>query len=94
MPKLLIAVIVIVGLIVLDRALRAMESRGWIYYRKSSGHAASTLGPVLEQLQGAVDPGAKAAVEYQMEEQVETADFGDPKRPWSPKPEESADSRP
>lgn len=92
MPKLLIAAVIVVGWLTLDRILRMMESRGWIYYRKSSGHGASTLGPALEELHGVFDPGAKAAVEYLIEEQVEVNEAGDPIRPWSPVTEDSGDA--
>ena len=85
MSRILIAAVAIVGLVLLDRVLRKMESRGWIYYRKTSGSSGSLLGPALEQLQGAVDPGAKAAIEYRMEEHAEEAKAGDPKRPWEEK---------
>lgn len=87
MPKLvIIAILAIAGVFLLDWVLRRMEARGWIYYRKSHGHGAQQLGPALEQLHGAFDPGAKAAIEYLAEEHAEEEETGEPKRPRTVEP--------
>lgn len=48
MRSVLWIVVIAGGLFLLDRLLRWMERRGWIYYRIRRGSAGTALGPVLD----------------------------------------------
>ncbi len=45
-----------------DRLLLAMESRGWIYYRKKQG-SGSRLGGAFLHVQSILEPGKKYVIE-------------------------------
>ena len=63
--------------IFLDRLLLKMESRGWIYYRKSKP-SRSSLGNAFLEIQSFLEPSKKQIVEVRKEDKKEQAEAGDP----------------
>ncbi|HKV07547.1 MAG TPA: hypothetical protein VJ725_05355 [Thermoanaerobaculia bacterium] len=73
------------ALFLLDRLGLYLESRGWIYYRKTKASPAS-LGNALLELQSILEPGKRNVVEVRTEEVVEGDEEGDPPPPdWLPR---------
>ena len=70
----------VVGLIVVDRILLWVESRGWIYYRKNKpGRGASTYH--LLEWNSAFDPTMRQVLEERIREKKEEEEAGDPPVP-------------
>jgi len=63
MPWPLMILFAVVGVVVVDRALLALESRGLINWRKTDGRGAA--GTALMTMQEFVEPQAAALVEVQ-----------------------------
>lgn len=73
----------IVGLLVVDRILLWMESRGWLYYRKSRpGRGASTYH--LFQWNAILDPTIREVLEERVREEREEQVPGAPPGPSGP----------
>ena len=69
-----------IGLFFLDRALRWLEARGWIYYRKTKPGRSAVAYHILET--GSVfNPSFKAVQEIQIEEEKREDESGDPVGP-------------
>jgi hypothetical protein len=60
-----------------------MESRGWIYWRRSESSGGTGVGNALLEIQSLVEPNKEAVVEALKEEKVEQAESGDPPEPGS-----------
>ena len=73
------------ALLVLDRLLRWMEDRGWIYYRrfKPSGNGA---GDALAEFQAMLQPNAQQVVIVKQERRGERDDDGGPDKDKPPPP--------
>lgn len=70
-------VAVVVGLVALDRLLRWMERRGWIFYRER-GPSGSGAGNALAELQAMLTPAARELVVAKAEPEAEEDDDGGP----------------
>ena len=70
-------VIVLLGILVLDRLAVWMEGRGWIYWRKKHG-SSGTLGTAFLELQAIFEPGKQHVIEARRDEDAEEDDSGDP----------------
>ena len=71
-------------LFILDRLLLGMESRGWIYWRRTKMRRSGGAGNAMQELQGFFQPGQKHIVEARREaheEQDENGDGHPPERP-------------
>ncbi|MBK8233590.1 MAG: hypothetical protein IT349_08850 [Candidatus Eisenbacteria bacterium] len=79
----LILCLFVLGLFTLDRLLLWLESRRWIYYRRSKGAGTGALTGGLHELHAALDPGARVVQEVQREEQTEEDEQGEPPTPNS-----------
>ncbi len=79
MKLALILAAALVALFVLDRLLLAMESRGWIYYRKSKGD--SRPGDAFLAVHQLIEPEKKHLLEVRQEEREEQDESGDPEDP-------------
>ncbi len=78
MPKLLIwGVAIAVAAFAVDRLMLWMESRNWIYYRRSKGGPRGALYHTLE-MHSIFDPGIKHVQEIQVKEEEEEDESGDP----------------
>ncbi len=64
-------------LILFDRLALAMESRGWIHWRRSRGMS-SRLGNAFLELQSIIEPDKKYIIEAKHERKRENRDTGDP----------------
>lgn len=70
----------VVGLVMLDRILLWLESRGWIYYRRNKpGRGASTYH--LLEWNSAFDPTMRQVLEERTREEKEDEEAGDPPVP-------------
>lgn len=67
----------VVGLFLLDRLLLFVESRGWIYYRRTkAGRGASTYH--LLQWTSVLDPTQQQVIELRIQEEKNEDEAGDP----------------
>ncbi|MGD2120478.1 MAG: hypothetical protein PVJ76_01980 [Gemmatimonadota bacterium] len=67
-----------VGIFVLDRALLFLESRGWIYYRRSkAGRGASTYH--LLEWTSVLDPSQRQVIELRVSEERQEDEAGSPR---------------
>lgn len=75
MPWWLVALIVVISVLTLDRLLLWMEARGWIFYRKKkpTGGGAAMLGVAAELFQ----PAQHSAVQELEEQSRRLDDAGD-----------------
>jgi hypothetical protein len=81
----------VVGLFVLDRALLWMESRGWIYYRRTRpGRGAATYH--LLEWNAVLDPTMRQVQEERIRERREEEESGAP--PAGDHPGEEAEPKP
>jgi hypothetical protein len=65
------------GLLVLDRILLFLESRGWIYYRRTkAGRGASTYH--LLEWTSVLDPSQRQVIELRVSEERQEDEAGDP----------------
>jgi len=64
-------------LYLLDRLATWMESRGWIYWRKSKG-VTTRMGSAFLGIQEMFDPGKKYIIEAKYELKRKKANSGDP----------------
>ena len=78
----LIAIVAAAGaaLWFLDRALLAMEARGWIYYRRRRGDP-GTLSAAFLSVASLVEPGRRHVVEQLRRDGSEENEGGDPPGP-------------
>lgn len=78
MPKFVIWGIAIAAVaFALDRLFLWMESRNWIYYRRSKGGPRGAIYHTLE-MHSIFDPGIKHVHEIQVKEEEEEDESGDP----------------
>jgi len=78
LPKFLIwGVAIAVAAFALDRLMLWMESRNWIYYRRSKGGPRGAIYHTLE-MHSIFDPGIKHVQEIQVQEEEEEDESGDP----------------
>ena len=63
---------VLVGLFIVDRMLLGMESRGWIYWRRTKVRPSGGVGNALQELQSFFQPGQQHVVEAQRDEHEDT----------------------
>jgi len=78
LPKLLIwGVAIAITAFALDRLMLWMESRNWIYYRRSKGGPRGAIYHTLE-MHSIFDPGIKHVHEIQVKEEEEEDESGDP----------------
>jgi hypothetical protein len=79
---LLIGAGVVIAVIILDRILLAMESKGWIYWRRAKGRqgGGAMAGLAMQEL---LQPEAREAREWRLEEKTEQYESGDPPVPGS-----------
>lgn len=70
----------IIILYLLDRLATWMESKGWLYWRKSGG-ASSRLGNAFLETQAMFEPGKKYVIEAKQEVKRKKANSGDPPSP-------------
>ncbi len=69
----------------LDRFATWMESRGWIYWRKSRGYSGRLGGAFLE-VQSLLEPQTRHIIEARQEKKRKETRAGDPPSPGSPTP--------
>ena len=82
MTYLLWGAVVVVGLVVVDRLLLWIESRGWIYYRRNKpGRGAATYH--LLEWTSILDPSMRSAQEILVEEEEQEDESGAPPGPDS-----------
>ena len=78
MSKLIIwGVAIAVVAFAVDRLLLWMESRNWIFYRRSKGGPRGAIYHTLE-MHSIFDPGIKHVHEIQVKEEEEEDESGDP----------------
>ncbi len=82
MKLALILATTLVAVFLLDRLLLAMESRGWIYYRKSKGD--SRPGDAFLAVHQLIEPEKKNLLEVRQDEHEEQDESGDPPDPEEP----------
>jgi hypothetical protein len=71
----------IVALVMLDRLFLWMESRGWMYYRRTKGrHGGGAAGAVFE-IHAALEPGVRHLLEERQMERAVQDESGDPPKP-------------
>ena len=81
MPKLLIwGLVTVAALVVIDRLLLWMESRNWIYYRRTKGRRGGGVYHTLE-IHRVFDPGIEHVIEAEYHEEQEQDESGDPPGP-------------
>lgn len=85
MPWPLTILLALVGLFVLDRLLRRMEHRGWIYYRLRKPASGGALN-ALAEFQAMLQPNAQQVVIVKAERRAERDDDGGPDKPKPPPP--------
>ena len=76
----LVVVFGVVVVFAVHRLLLWMESRGWIYYRKSSSHSGA-LGNAFMALHSILDPESGRAAEHKLHEEKEESESGEPLAP-------------
>jgi len=72
-----LAVAAAVALILLDRLLLRLESKGWIFYRRTKGPRGGATYHVRE-MASVFEPGIKYVQEEIVEEEEEQDESGDP----------------
>ncbi|HST63239.1 MAG TPA: hypothetical protein VLK84_31300 [Longimicrobium sp.] len=77
MSKLLFWIGIVVLLVAADRALLAMESRGWINYRRHGPHLSAARYHVME-MHSIWEPGIQQVIESHYREQKNEDESGDP----------------
>jgi hypothetical protein len=65
-----IAVVIVVGLICLDRLCLYLERHGWLYYRRTKPTGGAVSSMFLE-MQSFIDPSTKHVIEHRKEEETE-----------------------
>lgn len=75
----------LVGLFALDRLLRWMEERGWIYYRLRKPSSSGALD-ALAEFQAMLTPNAQQIVVVKQERREQRDDDGGPDDPKPPPP--------
>ena len=68
-------------LFLVDRALLAMESRGWVYWRCTKTRPSGGLGNAFQALQEILEPGQRHVIEQKLEDREERdadGEGGDP----------------
>jgi hypothetical protein len=80
MPGWVILLLVLAALYALHRLLRWMESRGWIYWTKSSG-ASTRAGNAMLEIQQLLEPSKKHVIEMKREDKKKSDASGDPPNP-------------
>ena len=78
----MIAAVVAVGLLVLDRALLKLEDLGWIFYRRNKPNF-QNAGSVFLEMQAMFEPRARYVIEHKerQEHAEDEDDDGDPPVP-------------
>ncbi|UCF18399.1 MAG: hypothetical protein JSU87_10645 [Gemmatimonadota bacterium] len=78
MVKLLIWIVgIALAALILDRLLLRLESRGWIYYRRSRAGRGASMYHMLE-IHRTVDPQIQHVIEVKIQEQKEEDESGEP----------------
>ncbi len=77
MSKLLFWIGIIVALVVADRALLAMEARGWINYRRHGPNLSAARYHMME-MHSLWEPGIQQVIEAHHREQKNEDESGDP----------------
>ena len=67
MPWPLVLLIVVLGLVVLDRLALWMASRGWIRWRRSEPSGGGAMAGVLTEFQQIVEPSVRHVIEDRQE---------------------------
>ena len=80
MPGWLVFPLVLAALYPLHRMLRWMESRGWIYYTKSSG-VSTRAGNAMLEIQQILEPSRKHIIEMKREDKKKPDALGEPPEP-------------
>ena len=76
MSWILLGVAIVLGVVALDRLALWMESRGWIYYRRSKGD--TRPGDAFLQVHSLIEPDKKHLLEVRTEVREERGEAGDP----------------
>ncbi len=76
MSLVMLGVVLLVVLIALHVLLCWMESRGWIYYRRTPRHGGSAYH--LMQMSAIFDPRFRQVIEIMVEEERQEDESGDP----------------
>ena len=77
--------LVVMALFLLDRLALWMESRGWLYWRKTKKRTGASLGTALLEAQALIEPEKRHAVEALKEQDADVDAQGDPPQPGPPK---------
>ncbi len=81
MVKLVVWLVgIAIAALILDRLLLRLESRGWIYYRRSRAGRGASMYHMLE-IHRIVDPQIQHVIEVKVQEQKEEDESGDPPVP-------------
>ena len=85
MKWVVIAGAVVVGIVLLDRVLLALEARGWIFYRRNKPNF-QNAGSVFLEFQAMFEPRMRHVIEQKRQEQEEedADEDGDPPVPLGP----------
>jgi hypothetical protein len=83
-PTIWLAVGAAAALLALDRLLLWMESRGWIYWRRTKKQTGAHLGDAFLEIQAMVQPGMRHVVEERRAEGHEEDESGDPPEAGDP----------
>jgi hypothetical protein len=69
LPWYVWVLVVVVGLVVLDRLALAAEARGWVYWRRRPP-TASSAGDALMSVQALFEPGKQHVVEEAQRQRI------------------------
>lgn len=84
MPGWIWLVVIVAGLYALHRLALWMESRGWIYYKHSSG-SSTRAGSAMLEVQQLLEPSKRHVIEIKREQKPVEDESGDPPVPSDPR---------
>ena len=74
------ALAILVLAVLADRVLLFLESKGWIYYRRTKGRGGGALYHTLE-MHSVFDPGIQEVIEVKYKDEQSQDESGDPPVP-------------
>lgn len=88
MMKIVYWALIIVGILVvlfaLDRLALLMESRGWIYWRRTKRRTGASLGDAFLEIHSILEPDKRHVIEMKREEKEAEDESGEPPEPNLP----------
>ena len=76
-----VAVGVLAGLFAFDRLALWMESRGWLYWRRTRRRTGTGLADAFLEVQSLIEPRTRHVVEERRAQKPDLAESGDPPGP-------------